>query len=52
MEAGDVYIVVDVGLHGCPHVFSACVEVWRETNGQPGLQRFGSDPDELVSSTC
>lgn len=47
-----VYVVRDVGFGGCPHQASLCLQVWRETNGQPGLQTGGSNPDKLVLLVC
>lgn len=46
------YVIPDVGYDGCPHELSACLQVWRETNGEPGLQRYGWNPDQAVVIVC
>lgn len=46
------YIVPDAGYGGCPHEATLCLQVWRESNGQPGLQRTGSNPDHAVLVVC
>lgn len=46
------YVVRDVWYGGCPHELTACLQVWRESNGEPGLQRTGTDPDHAVIVVC
>jgi hypothetical protein len=31
---------------------TVCLQVWREDNGQPGLQTTGEDPDTLIVLIC
>lgn len=51
-SAPPYYVVPDVGYGGCPHELTVCLQVWRESNGRPGLQTGGSDPDTLVVLVC
>lgn len=46
------YVVRDVGYGGCPHELTFCLQVWRESNGRPGLQTSGTDPDTLIVLVC
>ena len=46
------YVVRDVNYGGCPHELTFCVQVWEESNGQPGLQRTGTNPDHAVFVLC
>lgn len=46
------YVVPGVGVGGCPHDVTVCTQVWRESNGQGGLQTGGSNPDTLVVLVC
>ena len=46
------YVIPAVNYGGCPHELTLCVQVWEETNGQPGLQRTGSNPDHAVLIVC
>lgn len=46
------YVIPDAGYGGCPHELSLCLQVWRESNGEPGLQRTGWNPDHAVLIVC
>lgn len=48
----DYYVIPGVWYGGCPHELTFCVQVWEETNGEPGLQRTGSNPDHAVLVVC
>lgn len=51
-SAPGYYVVPDAGYGGCPHELTVCLQVWRESNGQPGLQTWGEDPDTLIVLVC
>lgn len=46
------YVLPNAGYGGCPHEAVVCVEVWKETNGEPGLQRWVTDHDHPVVIVC
>ena len=48
----DYYVIPDAGYGGCPHEATLCLQVWRESNGQPGLQRTGWNPDTAILVVC
>lgn len=48
----DHYVVPTVGMDGCPHDVHLCVEVWRETGAEPGLQTTGENADDLIVLVC
>lgn len=51
-SAPGYYVVPGTGVRDCPHEAYVCLQVWRETNGQGGLQTGGSNPDTLVVLVC
>ncbi|MEU6297802.1 MSCRAMM family protein [Streptomyces erythrochromogenes] len=48
---GDVTVVKQDGPTGAP-LAGAVFQLWEETNGIPGLQPTGSDPDTQIGDTC
>lgn len=46
------YVVPATWYGGCPHELTLCPQVWRESNGEPGLQTTGANPDTLVVLVC
>ncbi|GAA2619171.1 MULTISPECIES: prealbumin-like fold domain-containing protein [Streptomyces] len=48
---GDVTVIKEDGLTGNP-LGGAVFQLWEETNGIPGLQTTGSDPDTSIGGTC
>ena len=51
-SAPGYYLVPGIDYGGCPHKLTVCTQVWRESNGQPGLQTTGSNPDMLIVLVC
>ncbi|MFI8388361.1 prealbumin-like fold domain-containing protein [Streptomyces sp. NPDC085540] len=48
---GDVTVIKEDGLTG-DRVAGAVFALWEETNGIPGLQTTGSDPDSPIGGSC
>ncbi|MGW2272724.1 SpaA isopeptide-forming pilin-related protein [Streptomyces yangpuensis] len=48
---GDLTVVKEDSLSGSP-LAGAVFQLWEETNGIPGLQTTGVDPDTPVGDTC
>ncbi|MFD5486697.1 prealbumin-like fold domain-containing protein [Streptomyces virginiae] len=48
---GDVTVVKEDSVTGSP-LAGAVFQLWEETNGIPGLQPTGSDPDTSIGGTC
>ncbi|MCX4803396.1 prealbumin-like fold domain-containing protein [Streptomyces sp. NBC_01214] len=48
---GDVTVIKEDGLTGDP-LAGAVFALWEETNGIPGLQTTGSDPDSPIGASC
>lgn len=46
------YLVHDAWYGGCPHELTLCLQLWRESNGEPGLQRTGEETDTPFFSFC
>lgn len=46
------YLVPTVGMDGCPHDVHVCIQLWRETGAEPGLQTSGENADELIVLVC
>ncbi|MFF3672777.1 prealbumin-like fold domain-containing protein [Streptomyces sp. NPDC002120] len=51
MPLGEVTVVKEDGQTGDP-LAGAVFQLWEETNGIPGLQPTGSDPDTSIGGTC
>ncbi|MFE5488358.1 prealbumin-like fold domain-containing protein [Streptomyces virginiae] len=51
MPLGDVTVVKEDAASGSP-LAGAVFQLWEETNGIPGLQPAGSDPDTPIGDTC
>ncbi|WP_314241947.1 prealbumin-like fold domain-containing protein [Streptomyces sp. DSM 40907] len=48
---GEVTVIKEDGVTGDP-LGGAVFQLWEETNGIPGLQPTGSDPDTSIGDTC
>lgn len=48
---GDVTVIKEDAATGNP-LGGAVFQLWEETNGIPGLQPTGSDPDTFIGDTC
>ncbi|MFJ3515905.1 MULTISPECIES: prealbumin-like fold domain-containing protein [unclassified Streptomyces] len=48
---GDVTVVKEDAATGDP-LAGAVFQLWEETNGIPGLQTTGADPDTSIGGTC
>ncbi|MFJ6755281.1 MULTISPECIES: prealbumin-like fold domain-containing protein [unclassified Streptomyces] len=48
---GEVTVIKEDGESGDP-LAGAVFELWEETNGIPGLQTTGSDPDTPIGASC
>ncbi|MGW6983365.1 prealbumin-like fold domain-containing protein [Streptomyces sp. NPDC054932] len=48
---GDVTVIKEDGATGNP-LAGGVLQLWEETNGIPGLQPTGSDPDTSIGDTC
>ncbi|MFD7909166.1 prealbumin-like fold domain-containing protein [Streptomyces sp. NPDC059752] len=51
VATGDVTVIKEDGLTGNP-LAGAVFQLWEETNGIPGLQTTGSDPDTSIGNSC
>ncbi|WP_327734115.1 prealbumin-like fold domain-containing protein [Streptomyces nojiriensis] len=51
VSLGDVTVVKEDAMTGDP-LAGAVFQLWEETNGIPGLQPTGSDPDTLIGDSC
>ncbi|WP_327386949.1 MULTISPECIES: prealbumin-like fold domain-containing protein [unclassified Streptomyces] len=51
VSTGDVTVIKEDGLTGDP-LAGAVFQLWEETNGIPGLQTTGSDPDTSIGGSC
>ncbi|MEV7580389.1 prealbumin-like fold domain-containing protein [Streptomyces erythrochromogenes] len=51
MPLGDARVVKEDAATGNP-LGGAVFQLWEETNGIPGLQSTGSDPDTQIGDTC
>ncbi|QES53336.1 hypothetical protein DEJ51_02950 [Streptomyces venezuelae] len=51
LPLGDVTVVKEDAMTGNP-LGGAVFQLWEETNGIPGLQTTGSDPDTSIGDTC